>query len=275
MSVAAGLVQQLVQRNDVSMDQLHGVGVGTCGHVDYESGRIIASSNLDGFHNYPLRDKLQEQLQVKVRIDNDANAQAWGEYVFGAGYGRPNMVFVTVSTGIGAGIIIDGRIHRGADGTAGEIGHTIVNPFSTVRCGCGNYGCLMSHAAGISLPQVVRQKLYQGGYTSTFCSVDLEDNEINGELIKKGLDAGDPLCVDIVFEYAEYLGIGLYNLFQTYDPELIVLGGGLTAWGDIYFNRIKEKFYVLARDMMRRRIEIIPAHNGYASCLIGAASLLI
>jgi glucokinase len=182
------------------------------------------------------------------------------------------MIFLTVSTGIGAGLVLNHRIFRGMTGTAGEFGHTIVNPNSNIQCGCGNYGCLISHAGGQALPQLVREKLEQG-VTS---NLDFNDStEINGELLKRGLDAGDPLCRSVILECADYIGIGIYNLFQIFNPPVIVLGGGLMNWGPIYFERIKEKFYSLAREMLFDPIEIALAKTGRDAGLIGAASLLL
>ena len=110
-------------------------------------GVILANSNLPGFTRYPLAVALRGRFDTRIAVDNDANAQAYAEYLFGAAHGIPTMAFVTVSTGIGAGLVIDGHLYRGVTGTAGEIGHTIVNPNSRLRCGCGNYGCLMAHAS--------------------------------------------------------------------------------------------------------------------------------
>lgn len=255
--------------------ELLGIGVGTSGHVDCRRGVVLTNSNLPGFTDYPLRRTLQEHFNLPVAIDNDANAQAYAEFCFGAGRGAPNMVFVTVSTGIGAGIIIDSRLYRGVNGTAGEIGHTIVNPHSTIRCGCGNYGCLMAHASGLALPQVVREKLDQGRYAVSIDLRSLQDHELTGEVIKRGLDAGDPLCTEIVTEYADYLAIGLHNLYQSFNPGLIVLGGGLTEWGPVYLERVEERFYELAREMMYERVEIRPAELGADAAVLGAAALML
>lgn len=255
-----------------SLESLEGIGVGTSGHTNHLTGTVITNSNLPGFTNYPLGRKLQELSGVPVRVDNDANAQAYAEYTFGASRGYPNNTFVTVSTGIGAGIIIDGRLYRGVTGTSGEIGHTIIDPDSTIQCGCGNYGDLMALASGSTLPQAVHKKL---GSVHTAIDFDLPDEQINGELIKMGYEQGDPLCTEIVNEYAKFLGIGLQNLFQMINPGLIVLGGGLTAWGNDYLSRVKDTFYTLAGTMMHERVEIKIAELGADAAVIGAAALLL
>ena len=140
------LVKKLIKKNNLDEEDLPGIGVGFPGHVRFEEGITITSSNLRGFKNYPLREELQKQFRIPVVVDNDANAQAYGEFTYGAGKGYNTMIFMTISTGIGAGIVINRKIFRGLTGTAGEIGHTIIDSRSKRKCTCGNYGCLMTCA---------------------------------------------------------------------------------------------------------------------------------
>ena len=262
-------------RDLIPMDELTGIGVGTSGHVSFNEGVVISNSNLPGFDNYPLARRMSEELGTEVAVDNDANAQGYAEYRFGAGRGFDNVMFVTVSTGLGAGIVIDGRVYRGVTGTAGEIGHTIVNPAGRIRCGCGNYGCLMAHASGLTLPAVVRDKLREPGVQTSIHFASLDDAEINGELIKSGLDDGDELCTEVVLEYAHYLGVGLHNAVQTLNPGVIVLGGGLTAWGKVYMDRVRETFHGLAAKTLIKLPEIRLSELGADAAVIGAAALVM
>jgi len=275
VAAIAGALQALFSAHAAEAGSVTGIGVGSSGHVDYARGTVITNSNLPGFSNFPIAEKLQAAMNLPVIVDNDANAQAYAEYVFGAGRGEPNMAFVTISTGIGAGIIIDGKVYRGTTGTAGEIGHTIVNTQSSLRCGCGNYGCLMAHASGLALPQVVRQKLARPGVETSIDFSGFPDSAINGELIKAGFDAGDVLCTEIVYEYADYLAVGLQNTFQVLNPGVIVVGGGLTAWGDRFIERIRRSFYRFAGSMMTERMEIRVSSIGADAGLVGAAALTL
>ena len=259
----------------IERHRLSGVGVGTSGHVDRAAGRVIRNSQLRNLDGFGLRDALADALGVAVHVDNDANTAAYAEHRFGAARGVGSSVFVTVSTGIGAGIVVAGRLYHGAAGPAGEIGHTIVEPSSPLRCGCGNYGCLMGVASGSALPQVVRRKLSRPGVTTSLNVTGLEDRDIDGELIADALAANDPLAVEIVSEYADYLGIGLYNTFQTLNPEVIVLGGGLTNWGDPYIERARARFYHLGAAMMAKRTEIRIARLGDDAAVVGAAALTL
>ena len=249
------------------------VGVGTAGHVDYRRGLLISNSNLPGFTDYPLAARLSEKIGAEVSVDNDANAQAFAEYRYGAGHGFDNVMFVTVSTGLVAGIIIDGKVYRGVTGTAGEIGHTIVNPESRIRCGCGNFGCLMAHTSGLTLPDVIREKLKDPRVKTAIDFSGLADAQINGELVKEGLEAGDRLCVDVVGEYARYLGLGLHNAVQTINPGVVVVGGGLTGWGDVYMDQVRDTFSRLAAKTLTHPPEIRLSQIGTDAAVIGAAAL--
>ncbi len=268
------MIRSLLGRKGLAEKDLAGVGVAFAGHLRFREGVVITTSNFPAFKmkNFPIRQAIQEHFSIPVIVDNDANAQGYAEFLFGAGRPYDTMIFLTISTGIGAGLVLNRHLYRGMTGTAGEFGHTIVNPASDIRCGCGNYGCLMSHASGLALPELVRKKL-QAGLPS---SLHLENaQEINGELLKRGLEAGDEVCRAVILECADYIGIGLYNLFQIFNPPVIVLGGGLINWGQLYVRRIEEKFRALAGDMLYDPMEIALAKTGGDAGLIGAAALLL
>jgi len=269
------LIRQLLSRNKFKESDLRGIGIGFPGHVRYKDGFTLTTSNLKGFKNFPLREAVGKNFSVSVLIDNDANAQAFCEFKFGAGRGYDSLIFLTISTGIGAGIILDKKIYHGVTGTAGEFGHTIVDPNFDLVCTCGNRGCLMACACGLSLPHLFRKKTEEGLRTTLALPDDFHYTQVDGKMIKKGLDIDDPISKAIVLECADYIGIGIYNIFQIFNPPVIVLGGGLLSWGEIYFNRIKSKFYELARDMIFDRIEITQSEAGGDAGLIGAAALLL
>lgn len=269
------IIRQLIFQNELSESDLKGIGMGFPGHVRYKDGYTLTTSNLKGFKNFPLRKAVADHFKIPVLLDNDANAQAFCEYKFGAGMGYDSMIFLTISTGIGAGIILDKKLYRGITGTAGEFGHTIVNSDNKQICTCGNEGCLMACACGLALPYLFKKKMVQGISTSLPLPDDFDCSQVDGKMIKKGLEIDDPLSKAIVIECADYIGIGIYNIFQVFNPPLIILGGGLTSWGEFYLNRIKSKFYTLARDMIFDKIEIIESKAGCDAALIGAAALLM
>jgi len=269
------LIRQILRKNGLAENDLEGIGIGFPGHVRYRDGYTITTSNLRGFKNFPLRDSLAAGFRIPVKLDNDANAQAFCEYRFGAGRGYNDLIFLTISTGIGAGIILNGRVYRGLTGTAGEFGHTIVDLNSEFTCTCGNRGCLMGIACGLSLPHRFRKKIEEGAGTKLPLEDGFDYSKVDGKLIREGLKIDDPVSKSIVLECADYIGIGIYNIFQVFNPPVIILGGGLMNLGDHYFDRIRSKFYELARDMIFDPIAIVKSEAEADAGLIGAAALLL
>ncbi|MCD6565282.1 MAG: ROK family protein [Bacteroidales bacterium] len=268
-------IKRIIRKNDLQESDLPGIGMGFAGHIRFPDGVIITTSNLKGFKNYPLREAVQSHFEIPVILDNDANAQALGEYKFGAGQGYNDMIFLTISTGIGAGIIINKKLYRGMTGTAGEFGHMIVEPDSELTCTCGNHGCLMACACGMALPYLFEKKLKEGKKSKLNLPPNFNMSEINGQLLKKGLEMDDPVSKEIILDSGYYIGLGIYNIFQALNPPLIVLGGGLTNWGDIYLKKIKSTFYELARDMIFDPIEITISKIIGDAGVIGAAALTL
>jgi len=275
VSIVAENIRAISKRNNLQESELSGIGMGCAGHIRFRDGVIITTSNLKGFKNYPLRDTVQSHFEIPVVLDNDANAQAFGEFKFGAGRGYNDMIFLTISTGIGAGIIINKKMYRGATGTAGEFGHTIVEPHSQLTCTCGNKGCLMACACGMALPYLYEQKIKEGKKSTLNLPANFDLSKLSGQLLKKGLEMNDPVSKEIISDSAYYVGLGIYNIFQALNPPIIVLGGGLTNWGDFYLDRIKSTFYALSRDMIFDPVEIVISKIGDDAGVIGAAALTL
>ncbi|HEY3389833.1 MAG TPA: ROK family protein [Prolixibacteraceae bacterium] len=275
VKLVADNIKEISKRNNLDESDLLGIGMGCAGHIRFRDGVIITTSNLKGFKNYPLRDAVQSHFKAPVVLDNDANAQAFGEYKFGAGKGFDDMIFLTISTGIGAGIIINKKLYRGATGTAGEFGHTIVEPKSELTCTCGNKGCLMACACGMALPYLFEQKMKEGKKSKLNLPPNFDISKLSGQFLKKGLEMNDPVSKEIILDSGYYVGLGIYNIFQALNPPIIVLGGGLTNWGDFYLDKIKSTFYGLARDMIFDPIEIVISNIGDDAGVIGAAALTL
>lgn len=275
VKMVADQIKELLRRNNLKESDLLGIGIGCAGHIRHRDGVIITTSNLKGFKNYPLRDAVQSYFSIPVFLDNDANAQAIGEYKFGAGKGFDDMVFLTISTGIGAGLILNKKLYRGATGTAGEFGHTIVEPKSELTCACGNKGCLMACTCGMALPYLFEQKIKEGKKSKLNLPPNFIMERLSGQLLKKGLEMDDVVSKEIISDSAYYVGLGVYNIFQTLNPPLIVLGGGLTNWGDFYLDKIKSTFYSLAQDMLFDPLEIVISKMDADAGVIGAAALIL
>ncbi len=269
------LIRALMDNNGIADEELHGIGICMAGHVNYKKGLIITSSNFRAcFNNYPIRERVARKFRTHVILDNDANAQAYGEFRFGAGKSFSDMIFLTVSTGVGCGIIIDKKLIRGMTGTAGEVGHTIIDPHSDIQCSCGNYGCMMSLSSGQYLPALYRKYL-ESGEKSTI-GVDLSNvDNFDGLTMRRGLEEGDALSRKVLGDSADAVGVGLYNLFQILNPEIFIIGGGLTNCGEVYLDQIEHKFLSLVNKMMYDKIEIRPSALGNNAGLLGAAALTL
>ncbi|MDA8409613.1 MAG: ROK family protein [Treponema sp.] len=268
------LVRGLLGSRGLTETSLIGIGVGTAGHVRRSDGSIIAMSNLPGFKGYPFRERLQSSFSAPVAIDNDANAQAYGEFRYGAGKAYSDFVFMTVSTQIGAGIVLGGKLYRGMTGTAGELGHTLVDPEGEDICPCGNRGCLIAKASGVALRSTFRRQLAAGKSSRFVDLATLESAAIDGPLVARGLAAGDEACEAVMREFGRWIGIGVYNAFQTFNPKAVILGGGLMNWGEPFMEVIKATFKRLAGDMIFDEMPILRA-SLEASGVIGAAALLL
>lgn len=256
--------------------EVKGIGVLFPGHIRWPEGVTLTTSNLPGFKNFPLRERMEARTGIPCLADNDANAQALGEYRYGAGIGLDPLVFLTVSTGIGGGIVIDGKLYRGFTGTAGEFGHMIVDASGEGRCTCGNRGCLMGVASGIALPETARrlaERLEREGACADLPSGCDDFSGLDGALLAAGCADNNELCRAVVEEYARYIGIGMYNVFQVLNPGGIVLGGGLLNLPDFFFERAAATCYDLAGPMMYDRLAIRRGLLGGAAAVIGAASL--
>ncbi|OHE65899.1 MAG: hypothetical protein A2Z99_08655 [Treponema sp. GWB1_62_6] len=254
---------------------LDGVGILFPGHIRWPEGVTLTCSNLPGFKGFPLRRRLEERIGVPVLADNDANGQTLGEHRYGAGIGADHMVFMTVSTGVGGGIIIDGKLYRGMTGTAGEFGHMIVDASGGGLCTCGNRGCLMGSASGLALPEAARRasgRLAASGKPSGLPSGCRDYDDLDGELLGAGCEDNE-LCREVVEDFARYIGIGLYNIFQILNPRLVVLGGGLLNLPDFFFQDASRICYERAGNMMLERMEIRKGILGVRAGILGAAAL--
>jgi glucokinase len=252
-----------------------GIGMLFPGHVHWPEGVTLTSSNLFGFKEFPLRTRMEERFKLPCLVDNDANGQALGESLYGAGKGIDPLVFMTVSTGIGGGIVIDGKLYRGFAGTAGEFGHMIVDASGGQHCTCGNNGCLMAAASGIVIPEVAK-RVADRLTAKEACAVPSGCNDfagLGGAMLASGCAEGNELCRTVVMEFAQYIGIGMYNIFQVLNPRGIVLGGGLLNLPEFFFEAAVATCYNLSGAMMHDQMVIKRSLLGKKAGILGAAAL--
>jgi glucokinase len=220
----------LFNKSDVGASDIEAVGLGFPGNTNGAEGIVLVCSNLPAWDHVPLRDIVAEQIGVPVVLENDTNLCAVGEHRYGAGRGTRNMCYVTVSTGYGMGIIINHQLYSGHIGTAGELGHVVVSPGGPM-CTCGKRGCLMAYGSGIGLSRMAYEKLEAGAATALREMVPPGGKRIPGELIAEAAAQGDQVAQEIIHVAGTYCGIGLSMVNQIINPELIVVGGGLTRMG--------------------------------------------
>jgi glucokinase len=250
------------------------VGVGAAGYVDAGRARVLFAPNL-AWRDLDLRAELEEHIDLPVVIENDANSAAWGEFAFGAGADVDDLLMVTVGTGVGGGLVLDGELYRGAFGVAAEIGHLRVVPDGHL-CGCGKRGCLEQYASGSAL---VREARTAATGRSAQASWLLERAGgdpvgITGPLITAAAQDGDPFAVELLASVARWLGAGIASLAAVLDPAAVVIGGGVSEAGDLLLDPMRAAFEShLSGHGYRPVAEIRLATLGNKAGVIGAADL--
>ena len=229
-------VKGMLEKHDLSFDRVEGVGICMPSFILYEEGRILMTSVMTGIKNFPMREYLEERLPTRVVLDNDGNAAALAEYRHGAGRGTRHMVYMAVGTGLGTGLIFDGKLFHGTYGWAGESGHMLATPGMGVLCGCENSGCYMSYTSGKFIPAHVKAGL-DNGFQSA-----LNPDTADGWQLLEAVKCGDPLACRIIEQIAHYLAVCVYNIYQLLNINTFVFGGGLTNLGDTLFDRVFEVF---------------------------------
>jgi glucokinase len=243
------------------------IGVGCAGPVDLKAGLVLQPPNLPGWTRVPLRERLERAFGLPIVLENDANAAALGELRYGAGRGARSIVYLTVSTGIGGGIILDGRIWHGVKDAAGEIGHITVDPDGD-RCGCGNRGCLEAISSGTSIARRAREMM-----------ASRRPSELARVAAPTAADVvrcareGDPLASEVWDRAVRYLGIGVAAVITTLAPERIVIGGGVSRAGDALFEPLREHVRRLVKLVPVDSIPILPATLGPDVGILGAAAV--
>lgn len=267
---AALLVRELAQETGLSPDNLTGIGCSVPGPLDSERGVVIFSPNL-AWRDVPLAALLSQALDVPARIEDDARCAALGEARRGGARGAQNAVYVTISTGIGGGVILNGHIYRGSHGCAGEVGHMTLDAAGP-PCACGNVGCFESLASGTAIAVRARQTLMHGDETILARFRD-DPALLTAEQVIDAANLGDAVALRILETTAMYIGIGLAAIATTYDPEVIVLGGGVIHPDGLLIQKARETFQARVISPLGSLVRIVPAQLGDESALYGAAAL--
>ena len=266
----AAAAREALKIAKVKFDDVDGFGIGTPGSVDAKTGTVIYANNL-GFYNVPLSDMMFERTGTKWFVANDADSAAYGEFIAGAGKGTNDFVMITLGTGVGGGVILDGKIRSGFNGTGGELGHTVIQ-MNGEACTCGRDGCFEAYASATALIRQTKQAMvrYPDSLMWKLCDGDI--NRVNGLTSFNAMREGDTAGKMVVDNYIGYLAVGVTNLVNIFQPEVFCLGGGISKEGETIVNPLEK---IVASDnyarFIKKKTKIKAATLGNDAGIIGAA----
>jgi glucokinase len=270
VDVVVEIVRQLRTEHDAGP-----VGIGAAGYIDVERAHVMFAPNLPGWRNTPLREQVSERLGSDVVVENDANAAAWGEYRFGAGEQEPDLVCLTVGTGIGGGIVLGGDLVRGAHGIAAELGHVLTVP-NGHACGCGKFGCLEQYASGNALRRYIREAAIANPDRTKALLADVggDPEKLTGPMVTEAAQAGDEVALEGFAQAGYWLAQGLADIVQILDPQILVVGGGVIDAGDLLLAPTRTAYIEALAARGRFPVaEIAAAKMGNTAGVVGAADL--
>jgi glucokinase len=258
--------------SDIKGGSLRGMGIAIAGLVTPRTGVLLTSPNMLSWYNTPIKEIFERELGIPVHVGNDANLAVLGEHRFGAGKGSNDVIYITVSTGIGGGVITGGKLLTGSSGFAGELGHMTID-LNGPRCKCGSIGCLEVMASGTAIADFAVERL-AGGEKSTIADAVAGDMaKVTAEVVVEAARAGDRMAGEVMHMATTNLGVGLANYVHIFNPDIIILGGGVSQAGDLLFEPVRR---VVAERIMRDyTVSIVPAALGDDCGLLGAAALVL
>jgi glucokinase len=269
-----GNVKDLLKGSNINLREVKGIGIGAPGPLDPIKGIILNTPNMPGWNGICLKEIFDREFNLPVILDNDANAAALGEKIFGAGKDIKDMFYFTVSTGIGGGLIIGGKIYHGASFDAAEVGHTVVLPDGP-ECKCGKHGCLEALASGTAIARNAREKLRTNPHSLILKLAENNIELVTAKIVSQAAKMGDKLANQIYQEAGRFLGIGVANVLNLINPQMVVIGGGVSYAGELLFKPVRES---AKREAFARTYEvcpIVPSRLGEMVGDLGAVSLVL
>lgn len=263
-------LEQLLEQTNLTLFQIESICIASAGIIDMNKGIVTVSPNLPGWHDVPIRSKIEEHFGIDTYLLNDASAAALGEYTLGAGKNSSNVIYITVSTGIGGGIIVNGELYLGASGGAGEIGHMSIREGGSL-CYCGNRGCLEVLASGTAIAREALRLVQKGEKTSLNNMMGSKVENITAREVSMAAQQGDALARKVVLKAATYLGIGMANVVNIFNPDMIIIGGSVSKMGELLFKPVRQQIIKRVFDLPAQVVSIVPSKMGDDAGLIGAA----
>jgi glucokinase len=267
-------VHQLIDGSSYKKKEFVGIGVGSPGSVDLDGGTVKYPPNFPGWTVVRLGEVLHNEFGLHVEVDNDANAAAVGEAKFGAGMGHEDFIMVTLGTGVGGGLFLDGRIFRGPYGGAGELGHITID-YNGPLCNCGNRGCVEAYVGAKYLTHRAIEKVRDNPGSEILTLVKNDTTRIDPKIISLAAQKGDATATEIFAEAGTYLGVGLASVVNLLDVRLIIIGGGIARAGKPLFDAVRESVKRHVLKPMAEGLEVLPAKLGNSAGILGAAALIL
>ena len=264
-------IQSLMKESKTSKDLIEGIGFGFPGQIDCDNGIVRLAPNIPGWIDIPIADIVSKEFGIPVKVDNDVRCAALAELNFGAGKGAKNMICITVGTGIGSGLIINGKLVRGASNAAGELGHIKLQMQDGPICGCGDTGCLEAFASGPAIVALAEEYI-KGGKSTKYR--ELANPDITPYIVAEAAKQGDVVAKKIFETIGNYIGIGLASVVNLLNPEKVVIGGGVADAGDLLFGPIKETLKKRTMPIQGAAVEVVHAELGNTAGVIGASLLI-
>jgi glucokinase-like ROK family protein len=272
---AAELISRMLAEQGLSPDRLYGIGIGVPGPVDFSQGKLVSPPIMPGWDGFPIIQTLQECFPAaQVVVDNDVNVMALGEISRGIGKGISNPIFVKIGTGIGAGIISNGKVYRGANGCAGDIGHICVQKDGPI-CPCGNIGCLEAMAAGPAIGERGTRAALEGRSPVLMKYHQAAVGKLRAEDVGDAAREGDPVAIGIIRESGQMIGDVLAGLVNFYNPGMIVIGGGVSAIGNLLLSSIRQAVLKRSLPLSTRDLQIVFSAIGADAGVTGAVNLAL
>ncbi len=275
LQLLVDMVYQTIKQAELELKDISAIGVSCGGPLDTKTGIVYSPPNLPGWVAFPLKEKLEFEFRIPVKIENDANACALAEYRFGGGRGYKSVLYMTMSTGIGGGIVLNGQVYHGVNDSAGEVGHQILLPDGPL-CGCGKRGCLESLCSGPAIARRAKEAIQAAVSQSVILNLaDGEVDAVKSEHVLLAAKKGDTLALELIDETAYYMGWGIANLVNILNPDIVLLGTIAIAAGDLLLEPIRKTVSSFAMTRPAEAVTIMPAQLGESLGDLAAVSLVV
>ena len=265
-------IKDLMNETKQDAKTIEAIGFGLPGQIDYKEGLIKNLPNIPGWVNVPLAKMIEDEFLIPTRLDNDVRCAALGELNFGAGKGCENLICITVGTGIGSGIVLNGKLVRGASNAAGEIGHIKMSLNDGPLCGCGDYGCFEAYASGPAIVSMAKEYI-AGGKSAKYKEM-ATDGIITPYLVAQAALQGDSVSIQIFKQMGKIIGTGLSSVVNLLNPQKIIIGGGVADAGELLLDPIRKTILDRAMPIQASAVEVVPAQLANAAGVIGASLLI-